>query len=118
MKEDSRDSQAVRAAFTSQAGYCRRLGSPFTACVCEALAAELDMSSAAGRAILGWKGDPSPLADNVALRTIGALTSRHRSDGCGSSSPIHPSCGLRYGRPVRRLCSRAHPHGTWVRWLA
>src|SRR6185312_1214445 len=46
------DSQAVRSAFMSQAEYCRRLGSPFTASVCEALAAHLDMSTAAGRAIL------------------------------------------------------------------
>ncbi|MGH8327997.1 MAG: DUF2332 domain-containing protein, partial [Steroidobacteraceae bacterium] len=63
MRHDSRESQAVRSAFLSQADYCRRLGSPFTACVCETLAAVLDASTAAGRAILGWTGDPSPLAD-------------------------------------------------------
>ena len=51
MGQDLLGSQAVRAAFKSQAEYCRRLGSPFTACVCETLADHLDMSTPAGSTI-------------------------------------------------------------------
>src|SRR5512146_34366 len=94
MREDSRDLQGVRAAFASQAEYCRRLGSPFTAALCEALADDLDASSPAGRAILEWKGDPAPLADNVPLRTVGALNALARSQAApylAALYPPHPS---------------------------
>jgi len=84
------DSQAVRSAFMSQAEYCRRLGSPFTASVCEALAAHLDMSTAAGRAILGWTGDPAPLADNVPLRAVGALNGLARSQAAPHLAALYP----------------------------
>jgi hypothetical protein len=107
MKEDSRDSEVVRSAFISQAEYCRRLGSPFTACVCEALAADLDTSSAVGRAILGWKGDPSPLADNVPLRTIGALNALVRSHTAPYLAALYPPNPLPDGPELGRAALRA-----------
>ncbi|HXR92929.1 MAG TPA: DUF2332 family protein [Steroidobacteraceae bacterium] len=112
MEEDSRDSQAVRSAFIGQAEYCRRLGSPFTACVCETLATALDPSSAAGRAILGWKGDPSPLADNVPLRTIGALNALVRSQTAPYLAALYPPNPLPDSRELGRAALRAlneHP---------
>jgi hypothetical protein len=107
MKEDSRAFEAVRAAFTSQAEYCRRLGSPFTACICDALAAGLGTSSAAGRAILGWKGDPSPLADNVPLRTVGALNALVRSHAAPYLAALYPPNPLPDGGELGRAALRA-----------
>ncbi len=88
--EEPHGSRVVRSAFASQAEYCRRLGSPFTACVCEALAVNLDASRPAGRAILGWTGDPSPLADNVPLRTLGALNALARSRVAPYLAALYP----------------------------
>jgi hypothetical protein len=105
--ENSRQSQAVRSAFASQAEYCRRLGSPFTACVCEALAVDLDMSGAAGRTILGWTGDPSPLVDNVPLRTIGALNALARSQAAPYLATLYPPNPLPDPRELARAVRRA-----------
>lgn len=108
----SRESQAVRSAFASQAEYCRRLGSPFTACLCEALAAGLDMCSAAGRAILGWTGDPSPLVDNVPLRAIGALNALARSPAAPYLAALYPPNPLPDAGELARAVLRAldeHP---------
>ncbi|MCH8167832.1 MAG: DUF2332 family protein, partial [Proteobacteria bacterium] len=49
---------AVGGAFRRQAEVCRRLGSPFTAHLCERLAAILDETTALGRAVAGWPLDP------------------------------------------------------------
>jgi hypothetical protein len=111
MRQDSRDSQAVRSAFLSQADYCRRLGSPFTACVCETLAAVLDTSTAAGRAILGWTGDPSPLADNVPLRVVGALNALARLQGTPYLSALYPPHPMPDTAELARTLLRAlHEH--------
>lgn len=112
MSQQSEDSQAVRAAFRSQAEYCRRLGSPFTACLCEVLAADLDSSSAAGRAILGWMGDPSPLADNVPLRATGALNALVRSGAVPDLAALYPPRPLPDARELGPAVLRAlseHP---------
>lgn len=63
--------ETIRAAFRSQAGWCRRLGAPFTAGICDAAAIGLDRSGAVGRRVLDWEGDP--VADAVALRLTGGL---------------------------------------------
>lgn len=108
------DSEAVRAAFRSQAEYCRPLGSPFTASLCEVLAADLDASSAAGRAILGWTGDPSPLADNVPLRATGALNALVRSGAVPYLAALYPPSRLPDARELAPAVLRAlseHPEG-------
>lgn len=71
--------EGVRKAFRDQAVYCEKLGSPFTAAVCEILAERLSPRDAAGSAILSWPGDPAPAADNVPLRVTGALHALARS---------------------------------------
>ncbi|HKD52630.1 MAG TPA: DUF2332 family protein, partial [Steroidobacteraceae bacterium] len=63
----------VRQAFLDQAGYCDRLGSPFTALLCRALGDGLDGSVEIERNILEWPGDPGPFRDSVPLRVAGAL---------------------------------------------
>ncbi|MGH8317060.1 MAG: DUF2332 domain-containing protein [Steroidobacteraceae bacterium] len=107
MKEESRDSQAVRSAFRSQAEYCRRLGSPFNACLCEVLATDLDGSSAGGRAILGWTGDSSPLADNVPLRVTGALNALARSQAAPYLAALYPPNPLPDAGQLSRAVLRA-----------
>lgn len=112
MSGDSVESQAVRGAFSSQAEYCRRLGSPFTACVCETLAAVLDTSTVPGRAILGWMGDPSPLADNVPLRAAGALNALARSRAAPYLTALYPPNPLPDPEELARALRRAldeHP---------
>lgn len=63
----------VRASFAEQAHWCERLGSPFTARLCETLGRKMDLSSAVGRRVLAWPGDPRALADAVALRLCAGL---------------------------------------------
>lgn len=60
-----------RAAFAVQAGYCRAMGAPVTAAVAEALGRALDRSTATGRAVLDWPGEP--VADALVLRLVGGL---------------------------------------------
>ena len=62
---------AILLAFKHQAETCRRLGSPFTAHLCERLAAILDPNTALGRAVGNWPLDPVTSA--LALRLCGVL---------------------------------------------
>ncbi|MET4633220.1 DUF2332 domain-containing protein [Kaistia defluvii] len=78
-------------AFQSQAGSSRKLGSPFTAEICELLAEHLDDSSRFGRRILGWPGDP--FADALALRAAAgfhALKRAGKSTRLAAAYPPNP----------------------------
>ncbi len=65
--------EAVRAAFARQAGWCEALGSPFTARLCSVLGRQLRPEGAIGRRVLGWAGNPDALHDSVPLRLCGGL---------------------------------------------
>ena len=67
------DEAAVRAAFRKQASWCRNLGSPLTALVCDLAAERLDRSTISGRRILDWPAQPGPAVDVLALRLAGGL---------------------------------------------
>jgi hypothetical protein len=85
--------EAVRAAFASQAGWCERLGSPFTARLVAVFGARLDRGTSAGRRILAWPGDPAPEADNVPGRLAGAfhyLVRLGRAPGLAALYPPAP----------------------------
>lgn len=69
----------VREAFLHQAKACDELGSPFTARLCRLAAGRLDETTAIGRHVLGWQGDPATAADSVPLRLAGALHALVRS---------------------------------------
>lgn len=62
-----------RAAFANQAYWAEKLGSPFTGLVCKLLGERLDASTPVGAKVLGWPGNPDPLADNLPLRLAGSL---------------------------------------------
>lgn len=64
-------SDTVIAHFRSQAEHCRRLGSPFTASLLDAIAECLPQRPGWADALLDWSGDPQ--ADALALRVAGAL---------------------------------------------
>lgn len=84
---------AVRAAFAAQAGHCDRLGSPFTAALCRAVAGNLDRATAPGRRILDWPGPPDAGGDSVPLRLAGALNAlvrRRRLPALARRYPPHP----------------------------
>ncbi|WP_296819077.1 DUF2332 family protein [Brevundimonas sp.] len=81
---------AVRSAFHEQARICAGLGSPFTATVCELVAERLGRSTAVGRRVLDWPGDPRPNADALPLRFAGALHARARRSRPASVAEAWP----------------------------
>jgi hypothetical protein len=85
------DSEPVRRSFRGQAEFCRRLGSPFTALVCELLAERLDDRTRFGRRILSWNGDP--VADALPLRAAGGLHALARSGQSPPLSAVYPPHG-------------------------
>ena len=73
---------AVRESFRVQAGFCERLGSPFTAALLRLTADRLDRTGETGRRVLGWTGDPDGSADALALRLAGGLHALARDGRC------------------------------------
>ncbi len=80
----------VRAAFASQAEHCRRLGSPFTARLTSLAADRLDRSTALGRRVLDWPGDPDAQHDSVPLRVCGGLNGLVRSGRAPALARLYP----------------------------
>jgi hypothetical protein len=62
---------AIISAFEQQAGWCARLGSPFTATVLEILIEDIAAGGGAAALVAAWDGDP--VADAVPLRLAGGL---------------------------------------------
>ena len=81
---------AVRLSFHQQAEASRRLGSPFTALLAEALERGLDAGTRTGAAVLGWEGDPSPQADVLALRLAGAMHALVLSGAAPALARLYP----------------------------
>jgi hypothetical protein len=77
----------VRDHFRKQAEACLQLGSPFTARVLQLAADRLDDTSAVGRAVLDWSGDPSAAA--LALRFAGSLHALVLSDTAPALARIY-----------------------------
>ncbi len=82
----------IRTAFAQQAHHCRQLGSPFTAAVCDALAALVDETTRVGRRILQWPGDP--IAAALPLRSAGALNALARSGRAPGLAALYPPNAL------------------------
>ncbi|HZF94490.1 MAG TPA: DUF2332 family protein [Allosphingosinicella sp.] len=82
--------EAARAAFASQAIWCERLGSPFTARLVKLLGERLDRSTAIGRRVLDWPGDPAPEADNVPARLAAALHFLVRRGAAPALAALYP----------------------------
>jgi hypothetical protein len=65
--------KAVRAAFLAQSNAGSALGSPLMGRLMAGLAERLCGGDRVSDAVLGWKGDPSSMADAVPLRLAGGL---------------------------------------------
>lgn len=86
--------EEVRASFAEQAFWCGRLGSPFTARLCETLSGRLDQTSAVGRRALAWPGDPRALADALALRLCAGLHFMVRERQATGLAALYPPAPL------------------------
>lgn len=84
----------IRASFAEQAGFCTQLGAPFTALLAETLGKRLDRSTAVGRRVLDWAGDPGCFADAVALRLCGGLHFFARNRRAPDLSGLYPPASL------------------------
>ena len=62
---------AVSAALAQQARFCAALGAPFTAALCEALAAAVPPASLTRQRLAAWPGEP--MTDALPMRLTGAL---------------------------------------------
>jgi hypothetical protein len=87
--------QPVRQYFRDLAEACFRLGSPFTAMLLQTAADRLDDSSAVGRRVLGWPGDPR--ADALALRFAGGLHALVLSGAAPALVQAYPGGGVETG---------------------
>jgi len=86
-------SDTIREAFRLQAGYCRDLGSPFTAGLCEIIGERLTPDYPVGARVLHWQGKPDAMNDSVPLRLAGALhalASRGTHPGLSEVYPPNP----------------------------
>jgi len=80
----------VRAAFVKQAAICTAAGAPFTGRLCGLIGERLDRSSAIGRRILDWPGNPSHEGDALPLRLAGGLHDMARSGAMAGLTAIYP----------------------------
>jgi len=80
----------VREAFAVQAGWCERLGSPFTSRLMLGLGQQLDRTTMTGQRVLSWQGPPDALGDAVALRLAGALHALVRRNVCAALTNLYP----------------------------
>lgn len=78
----------AREELSGQANSCRRMGSDFTALICELLRDRLDATSRFGARILNWPGEPR--ADAVALRAAGSLNALARSGRDRNLTALYP----------------------------
>jgi len=78
----------ARDEFAGQANGCRRMGSDFTATICDLLRDRLDGTSRFGTRILNWPGEAR--ADAVALRAAGALNALAQSGRDQNLTALYP----------------------------
>lgn len=83
----------IRQAFADQAGWCTKLGSPFTARLMLGLGQRIDRSTMSGRKVMDWPGRADAFGDSVPLRLAGALhglVRRGRLPDLAGVYPPHP----------------------------
>lgn len=80
-----------RAAASTQADWCRVLGAPFTARLCDALAQVVDRSTPVGRRLLDWPGDL--FVDAMTLRLVAGINAQVRSGAAEPLAALFPPRG-------------------------
>jgi hypothetical protein len=96
---------AVREGFREQGRWCERLGSPFTARICAALAEALDPGTTIGRRVLDWPGET--MRDALALRLCGGLHALVRRGEAPELASLYPPAPLPSAETLRPALSRA-----------
>lgn len=81
------DDSPPRSALRWQADFCRKSDAPILARVCDALAECLDDTSATGRRVLGWPGDP--IVDGLPLRAAAPFHALVRSGRGGALDAVY-----------------------------
>jgi hypothetical protein len=111
---------AIAEAFANQAKFCRLFGAPLTAAVCEASALAFDETSATGRAVAAWAGDP--MADALMMRVTGGWNALVRAGRAPELAPLYPPAAT---PPVEALVAAMAPvladpvrDGELAGWLA
>jgi hypothetical protein len=90
LRMTSSDSETPRRDhFRTQAQWCEKLGSPFTALLCRTLADRLDAASAFGRRVLSWPLE-TLRGDLMALRCCGALHYHVRCEPKSELAKVYP----------------------------
>jgi hypothetical protein len=111
--------RAVRSTFAAQASWAAKLGSPFTAALCEAIERNLDRDTPVGRRVLDWPGKPDAQHDAIAVRLCGGLHALVRSGLLPELSqlyPPHPFAGPeKLQKAVRDAFTQAEDD--LLRWL-
>ncbi len=82
----------VAAAFAQQAEFCRALGAPLTAAVCDAAPLAFDATSATGRAVMAWPGEA--MADALMMRVTGGCNALVRSGRAPELARLYPPASL------------------------
>ncbi len=82
----------IAAAFARQADFCRGFAAPFTAAICDAAALAFDDSSASGRAVIGWAGEP--MADALMMRVTGGFNALVRAGRVSGLAALYPPMPL------------------------
>lgn len=99
----------VREAFGKQVGWSEQLGSPFMAKLCRVLSDRLDRTTAVGRRVLDWPGNPDALADGLPLRLAGALHALvRRGDALAKFYPPNPEPAAEDLWPALRTAFQRH----------
>jgi len=93
--------ERVRLHCRHQAEGCEKRGSPFTAAVCRAVADVLDETTATGRRVLSWRGNPREEA--LSLRFCGGLHALVLSDADEELATAYPPHAADVGDLTRIL---------------
>lgn len=82
----------IADAFAAQAGFCRQTAAPFTGAMVAAAAAAIDDSSAMGRRLIAWPGEPH--ADALMMRVTGAFHALVRAGRAPALASLYPPAPL------------------------
>lgn len=107
----------IRASFAEQARFCTALGAPFTALLCDTLGKRLDRSTAVGRRVLSWGGDPGAFGDALALRLCGSLHFCAMSGLVPDLTSLYPPYPLPDEGALWAALGPALGHGALLPWL-
>lgn len=110
------DEAENRGSFEVQAGFCDAMAAPITALVSRALGKALDRTSASGRAVLDWPGEP--VADAIVLRLIGGFHALHRRGADAALSRVFAGEVTEAEEAQRILAEATRRHdGELLPWL-